>query len=119
MATAAMARGVAEPATPTPDVPRVLGEPFLFGTFAVTEGLPTAKAHALRDALDEAISILEADPSEGPRAMAPYVRESERPFVERYPPTRFLRSAEVGVDPLDRALRTAGSRLAGTDVALP
>ncbi len=37
MATAAIARGLAEPATDTPDVPRVLGEPFLFGTFAVTE----------------------------------------------------------------------------------
>ncbi len=122
MATSALSRGVAEPATDTPDVPRVLGDPFLFGTFAVTEQLATSKpalAHGLRDALDEAISILEADPAEGPRSMAPYVRESERPFVERYPRTRFLRSSQVGRDQLESALRLAGGRAAAADVMLP
>jgi ABC-type nitrate/sulfonate/bicarbonate transport system substrate-binding protein len=122
MATAALARGVAEPVTDVPDVPRVLGDPFFFGTFAVTEQLATSRpavARGIRDALDEAISILEADPSEGPRAMASFVRESERPFVSRYPPTRFLRSNEVRTDPLDSALRLAGAPASAADVVLP
>lgn len=122
MATAALARGVAEPATDTPDVPRVLGDPFLFGTFAVTEELATSRpeaARSLREALDEAIGILEADPSQGTHAMAAYVRDSERPFLERYPPTRFLRSNELGKEQIDAALRLAGGRVTAPDVLLP
>jgi ABC-type nitrate/sulfonate/bicarbonate transport system substrate-binding protein len=119
MATAALARGVAELATETPDVPRVLGDPFLFGTFAVTDRLAPEKAHALRDALDEAIAILEAEPAGGARAMAPFVREGERPFLDRYPPTRFLRSSDVGTEKLQHALRLAGGHVAVADVTLP
>ncbi len=122
MATAAMARGVAEPATDTPDVPRVMGDPFLFGTFAVSEKLAIQRpetARAVRDALDEAISILAADPAAGPRAMMPYLRDTERSLADRYPPTRFLRSGDVAADVLQEALRATGSRAAAADVTLP
>jgi len=122
MATAALARGVAEPATDTPDVPRVLGDPFLFGTFAVTEdaaGKHPREVRALLEALDEAIGMLAADPAVGRAAMASYVRESERPFIERYPPARYLRSGEVTVEQLDRALRLSGATVTGSQVAAP
>jgi len=122
MATAALARGIAEPATDSPDVPRVLGEPFLFGTFAVTERFAAerpAVARALRDALDEAIAMITADPSVGRAAMTPYVRESERPFVDRYPPSRYLRSGEIRADALDRALELTGNDARAANVALP
>jgi ABC-type nitrate/sulfonate/bicarbonate transport system substrate-binding protein len=122
MATAALARGLAEPASETPDVPRVLGEPFLFGTFAVTGDFAQkhpAQARALADALDEAITMIAADPALGTAAMKPYVREAERPFVDRYPATRYLRSREIGPAQLDRALELAGTNARSTTVALP
>jgi NitT/TauT family transport system substrate-binding protein len=122
MATAALARGLAEPATDTPDVPRVLGEPFLFGTFAVTEDFAQkhpVKARALADALDEAITLMTADPSVGTAAMKPYVREIERPFVDRYPPARYLRSRDINAAQLDRALELSGTGARAETVALP
>ncbi len=122
MATAALARGVAEPATDTPDVPRVLGEPFFFGTFAFTETFAQTRpddARALRDALDEAIGLIEADQAAGRAAMAPYVRQAERAFIDRYPPARYLRSGEVRPEQLDRALELSGSTLKGSQVVLP
>jgi NitT/TauT family transport system substrate-binding protein len=122
MATAALARGLAEPATDTPDVPRVLGDPFLFGTFAVTEDFAQkhpAQARALASALDEAITMLAADPAVGKAAMKPYVRETERPFVDRYPPARYLRTAEISAAQLDRALDLAGTDARAATVALP
>jgi ABC-type nitrate/sulfonate/bicarbonate transport system substrate-binding protein len=122
MATAALARGLAEPATDTPDVPRVLGDPFLFGTFAVTEDFAQkhpAQARALADALDEAITMISADPTVGTAAMKPYVRDVERPFVDRYPAARYLRSREIGAAQLDRALELSGTDARAANVALP
>jgi len=122
MATAALVRGVAEPLTDSPDVPRVLGDPFPFGTFAVTEGFASqhaAQVRAIREALDEAIGMIEADPRVGRAAMAPYVREPERPFIEKYPPARYLRSTEVSTGLLDRALELAGTSLRGAAIAVP
>jgi len=122
MATAAIARGIAEPATDTPDVPRVLGDPFLFGTFAVTEDFAQKnpeRTRALAAALDEAITLISADPAVGTGAMKPYVRESERPFVDRYPAARYLRSGEISAAQLDRALELAGTDARAATVALP
>jgi NitT/TauT family transport system substrate-binding protein len=122
MATAALARGLAEQATDTPDVPRVLGDPFLFGTFAVTEDFVKkhpAETRALADALDEAITLIAADPAVGTAAMKPYVRETERPFVDRYPAARYLRSKEIGTAQLDRALELSGTDVRAATVALP
>jgi ABC-type nitrate/sulfonate/bicarbonate transport system substrate-binding protein len=122
MATAAIARGLAEPATDTPDVPRVLGDPFLFGTFAITEDFVQkhpAQARALTEALDEAIAAISADPAVGTAAMKPYVRESERPFVDRYPAARYFRSGEIGAAQLDRALELSGTNARAATVALP
>jgi NitT/TauT family transport system substrate-binding protein len=122
MATAALARGLAEPATDTPDVPRVLGEPFLFGTFAVTDDFAQKHpetARALAAALDEAIALIAADPAVGTAAMKPYVRENERPFVDRYPAARYLRSSEITAAQLDRALELAGTDVRAATVTLP
>jgi ABC-type nitrate/sulfonate/bicarbonate transport system substrate-binding protein len=122
MATAALARGVAEPLTDSPDVPRVLGEPFLFGTFAVTEDCAQKRPAAVRavaDAIDEAITMIAADPAVGKEAMKPYIRESERPFIDRYPTARYLRSREVGAQQLDRALVLSGTEARAATVALP
>lgn len=119
MATAALARGVAEPLTPTPDVPRVLGEPFFFGSFALSERIATTpSAKSLAGALDDAIALLSADPGVGRACMKPYVRAPERAFVDRYPDTRTLRSSEVSAEFLDHALDQIGTALRARDVLL-
>jgi ABC-type nitrate/sulfonate/bicarbonate transport system substrate-binding protein len=120
MATAALARDVAELATDTPDVPRVLGDPFLFGTFALSDrAATTPEAKQLALALDEAIGILETDPGAGRTCMKPYVREPERAFVDRYPDTRYLRKADVTAAAIDHALEQVGTTLRAADVLLP
>ena len=109
-------------ATDTPDVPRVLGEPFLFGTFSVTDDFAQKHpdtARALAAALDEAIALIAADPAVGTAAMKPYVRENERPFVDRYPAARYLRSTEITAVQLDRALELAGTDVRAATVTLP
>lgn len=120
MATAAIARGVAELASKAPDVPRVLGDPFLFGTFAVSErAAATPAARSLARALDDAIGVLAADPGAGRAAMKSWVREPERAFVDRYPDTRYLASTALDAAALDGALTRAGTTLRAADVALP
>jgi ABC-type nitrate/sulfonate/bicarbonate transport system substrate-binding protein len=122
IATAALARGVAELASDTPDVPRVFGDPFLFGTFAVTEDFAQKEPGAfrgLRLALEEAIAAIEADPAVGRAAMTPYVREGERPFVDRYPPARYLRTSEIRPEQLDHALELAGTTARAASILRP
>ncbi len=122
MATAAIARGVAERASDTPDVPRVLGEPFPFGTFAVSEQLATEKpaaAAAIRDALDEAIGLIAADQSVGRAALASRLREAERAWAGQYPDARYLASKELGAEKLAHALELAGSKADPKDYVLP
>jgi ABC-type nitrate/sulfonate/bicarbonate transport system substrate-binding protein len=77
------------------------------------------RARALAAALDEAIAMIAADPETGRAAMKPYVRETERPFVDRYPPARYLRSGEITAAQLDRALTLAGTDARAATVALP
>lgn len=129
MATAGLARGIAEPlaATPfsptrtrPPDVPRVLGEPFFFGTFALSETIAaTPEATELAGALDDAIALLAADPGVGRACMKPYVRPPERAFVDLYPDTRYLRASEVSASFLDHALDQVGTALGARDVLQP
>lgn len=122
MATAALERGVAEMVTTEAVVPRALGDPFVFGTFALAEQFAQKRpddAAAVRGALDEAIGILTADPGAGRSAMKPWLREAERAFVDRYPDTRYLRSSDLRDEALDRALADTGTSLRARDVVLP
>lgn len=108
MAAAAVARGVGVPLGPLAPVPRALGQPLVFGGFALTEALVRerpAAASALVLALDEAIALISADAAAGREAMRAWLRAPERPFVDRYPPTKYLtaaaaaREAPAGVPP--------------------
>jgi hypothetical protein len=63
--------------------------------------------------------MITADAAVGREAMKPYVRETERPFVDRYPAARYLRSGEIGAAQLDRALELAGTDARAATVALP
>lgn len=119
MATAAQARDVAKPLTTGAEVPRALGAPFMFGTFALTESLATSRpkvAAQLVAALDEAIAQIAADGQVGRDAMAKYVRETEKPFVSKYAPTRYLESGKVDAASLDAALARETSPARSADV---
>ena len=122
MATVALERGIAELAVDAPIVPRVLGDPFMFGTFALSEAFVQKRPGAaalLRSALDEAIDRIVTDAADGRAAMKPWLRESERAFADRYPETRYLRSSEVAPKALDGALARTGTTLRAEDVTLP
>lgn len=119
MATAGIARGLARPLSPGAEVPAALGAPFFFGTFAVNERFASSRpaaASALVAALDEAIGLIAADPQVGRKALADAVREGDRAWVSRSPPTRYLTSGEVTVEALDAALARETHRPAGADV---
>jgi NitT/TauT family transport system substrate-binding protein len=104
MATAMIARGVAEIADDGPPCARALGDPFAFGTFALSGTFAErdpALAARLVAALDDAIERVREDPSAARRAMANFIRADERPFVERYPLSRYLDARETGAAWLD------------------
>jgi NitT/TauT family transport system substrate-binding protein len=119
MATAAVARGVARPLRAGAEVPRALGAPFVFGSFALSEALATKRpqvAAALVAALDEAVALIAKDGQVGRDAMAGYVREPERAFIPKYAPTRYLPSGDVDAASLDAALSRESARARGVDV---
>ncbi|MCC6336876.1 MAG: ABC transporter substrate-binding protein [Myxococcales bacterium] len=119
MATAAVARGVARPLRAGAEVPRALGAPFFFGSFALSEALATKRpkvAAALVAALDEAVALIAKDEQVGREAMAHYVREPERPFVSKYAKTRYLPSTAVDAASLDTALSRETVHVPGAKV---
>ena len=119
MATAGIARGLARPLKPGAEVPAALGAPFFFGTFAVSEPLAMRRPQvvaALVAALDEAIALIEADAQVGRVALASALREGDRAFVQKAPPTKYLASGAVTVEALEAALQRETSRPRGADV---
>lgn len=119
MATAGIARGLARPLTSGAEVPRALGAPFFFGTFAVSERLATTRPQATENlvaALDEAIALIAADEQVGRTALANAVREGDRAWVARSPSTKYLASGAVTVEALDAALARETSRPRGSDI---
>ncbi len=119
MATAGLARGIARPLSAQAEVPAALGAPFFFGTFAVSERLATEKPRAVRQlaaALDEAIALIEADDQVGRTALAAALREGDRAFVSKAPPTRYLASGATTIEALEAALKRETSQLRAAEV---
>ncbi|NOY90303.1 MAG: ABC transporter substrate-binding protein [Deltaproteobacteria bacterium] len=97
-ATAALASGTAERLTTGAEVPRVMGSPFLFGSFNVRKRWGDARPgtlERLRAALDEAVVFVNAHPEQARQAMAPYLPERFRTQVSSYPDARYLTSEEL------------------------
>lgn len=131
MATAAIARGVAEPLGDAAPVPRALAGELVFGSFLLSPALVRdrpAIAAALVAALDDAIAAIDADQAGARRILQPFVRETERPFVDRYPdaryrPSRALDDAALArevaamqrVGILDRSIDVRGWTLTGDE----
>lgn len=88
MATAMLQRSIAEVVDDGPPCARRLSPSFSFGTVALSPSFverSPALARAVVAALDEAISITHREPRTAQRAMLPFLRELDRPFVAHYP----------------------------------
>ncbi len=112
MATAALARGAGRVLRDGAEVPRALGAPFVFGSFALSDELVRrrpAAAAALTGALDEAIAAISLDADLGRAALAARLRESERALAPRYAPARYLASSDVELAGVDAALEVLGA----------
>lgn len=99
MATAILSTNVGEIIDDGPPCSQRLGDPFAFGTFAMSgafaEQFPDL-ARRLVEALDEAVTRVQADPASARQAMVPFIRPEEQAFVDRYPPSRYLGAAQSG-----------------------
>ncbi|TAK24018.1 MAG: hypothetical protein EPO40_24965 [Myxococcaceae bacterium] len=99
MATAMIARGVAEVIDDGPPCAKRLGSPFRFGTFVLSGSFadrsPSVAARLVA-AVDEAIEAARADPAAARRAMADSLRPEERAFVDAYPRSLYRTSREAG-----------------------
>jgi NitT/TauT family transport system substrate-binding protein len=107
VATSLLTRGLARVADGTPPCPYYLGDPFSFGTFALSAPLAEDRpdvAGRLVAAIDDAIAIIEREPAAGPRAMSAYLRPEERPIVERAPRPLYLDSRTAGAALLAREI---------------
>lgn len=112
-ATAAIVGGFAEPIDDFVEVPRVLGEPFLFGSFNVRADWAEAHPEPLERlvaALDEAVLWIAAHPREAKRAMAPYLPAPFRPHTDLYPDARYLPSTETREEDFVRAAEQMRAR---------
>lgn len=88
MATAMIQRGVAEVVDDGPPCARRLSPSFSFGTVALSPSFVERSPDLARRfvaALDEAIAITNREPRTARRAMLPFIRPADRPFVEHYP----------------------------------
>lgn len=109
MATAVLAAGVGERLGPEAPVPAATGAPLVFGSFLMHPRLRRERpdtARRLLAALDEAAALIEADQDAARRAMTPYVRAPERPYVSRYPDARYLTSRHFGDSELGDAIHS-------------
>lgn len=86
MATAGIGRGLARPLSDEAEVPSAVGAPFFFGTFAVSERLATGRPRTVTGlvaALDEAISLIDADDQIGRSSLGAALREGDRGSCRR------------------------------------
>ncbi len=109
MATSALATDVAERFGASAPLTEVTGHAIWFGSFLLnprfTQQHPE-QAQALVAALDEAIAFISSDQVAARRLLVPFLREAERPHVDRYPPASYLGSAQVDDAQLSRELAT-------------
>lgn len=98
MATAMIQRGVADLVDDGPPCAARIASPFSFGAVALSGAFVRRApdvARRLSDALDEAIARAQRDPAAARAAMRGYLRPDERPYVDRYPDTRYAPAREA------------------------
>jgi len=80
------------------EVPKYLGEPFLFGSFNIRKDFADANPEITKkviSAMDKAVKFVNENPTEAKEMMKKYLHESQQPFVEFYPDALYQATTEV------------------------
>jgi len=80
------------------EVPKYLGEPFLFGSFNIRKDFADANPKITKkviSAMDKAVTFVNENPAEAKEMMKKYLHESQQPFVEFYPDALYQPTTEV------------------------
>ena len=108
-ATTAIQLGVARELNDLVEVPAVFGEPFIFGSFNVSDDWANAnpeKYNALVKAIDNAIAFTNSHPDEAKEAMKPYLPEAFQPHVQSYPDALYFSTDQVTQTMFDETVET-------------
>ncbi len=97
-ATTVLQRGIGRLLSAEVEVPKILGEKFIFGSFNMRKDYvdrnPETAVKVAR-ALDKAVIFVNKNPGEAKRIMKKYLHESQRPFVEFYPDALYQTISET------------------------
>jgi len=80
------------------EVPKYLGEPFLFGSFNIRKDFADANPEIIKkviSAMNKAVVFVNENPTEAKEMMKKYLHESQQPFVEFYPDALYQSTTEV------------------------
>ncbi len=80
------------------EVPKYLGEPFLFGSFNIRKDFAEANPEITEkviSAMNRAVEFVNNDPTEAKKVMKKYLHESQQPFVDFYPDALYQQTTEV------------------------
>lgn len=98
-ATTTIENGIGRILSDVVEVPKSLGEPFLFGSFNFRKDYVQANSKIVNNvtkALNEAIAFVNENPTAAKDFMKPYLSEAQQPFVEAYPDALYAPSYEFG-----------------------
>ena len=80
------------------EVPKYLGEPFLFGSFNIRKDFADANPEITKkviSAMNKAVKFVNSNPTEAKKMMKKYLHESQQPFVDFYPDALYQPTTEV------------------------
>tara|TARA_Y100000034_G_scaffold132625_1_gene196080 strand:- start:1670 stop:2653 length:984 start_codon:yes stop_codon:yes gene_type:complete len=80
------------------EVPKYLGEPFLFGSFNIRKDFADANPEITKkviSAMNKAVKFVNSNPTEAKEMMKKYLHESQQPFVDFYPDALYQPTTEV------------------------
>ncbi len=97
-ATTVLQRGIGRLLSKEVEVPKYLGEPFLFGSFNIRKDFADEYPEITKkiiSAMDKAVVFVNENPAEAKEMMKKYLHESQQPFVEFYPEALYQSTTEV------------------------
>jgi ABC-type nitrate/sulfonate/bicarbonate transport system substrate-binding protein len=80
------------------EVPKYLGEPFLFGSFNIRKDFADANPEITKkviSAMNKAVKFVNSNPTEAKEMMKKYLHESQQPFVDFYPDALYQPTTET------------------------
>jgi len=96
-ATTVLQQGIGRLLSDEVEVPKYLGEPFVFGSFNIRKDFADKNPKITKkvlSAIDKAVDFVNKNPDESKELMKKYLHESQAPFVKFYPNALYLNSSE-------------------------